>query len=372
MTFTLPEGTVEAQADDVYMIRIWRPHPNNAAESDSPVRSSLPVLRELVGFTMHAGAQIDSRLAGAGIIFVPASAARAMKADLGIDADDSNADPFTDSLLETMSEAIRDRSSPAALSPMAVTVPDETIEKFRYMSFATPLDGQIGELRNEAIRRVALGEDAPPEILLGTGGMNHWGAWLVREDVINTHVEPPLSLVCDAMTSQYLQPVLRGDLGMSAEEAENYVIWYDVSAMILRPNKAADAQALYAAGAISAKALREANGFDEDDAPIEEQAAAQESTDQELRQAAGARALDLAVADPQLVINPGLPALAEQVYQVMSGGYANTAAQSPTSPPAAADAPAAAGAPPSTIGDTAPAIAASARPRRRDRDLVGV
>lgn len=367
--FTLPEGSVEASADDVYMIRVWRPHPADASQADCPVRSSLPVLRELVGYTMHAGAQIDSRLAGAGIIFVPVSAARAMKADLGMDPDNPELDPFTDSLLETMSAAIKDRSSPSALSPMAVTVPDDSIEKFRYMSFATPLDGQIGDLRDEAIRRVALGEDAPPEILLGTGGMNHWGAWLVRSDVITTHVEPPLALVCDALTSQYLHPVLR-DLGMDRDDAENYVIWYDVSHMILRPNKAADAQALYAAGVISAQALREANGFDEDDAPIEEQADAEESTEQELRKAAGARALDLAVADPQLVINPGLPALAEQVYQVMSGGYADTA--SPVaSPPAGAPAPspAPAGGIPATSADVAPPIAASAR---RPRVLAGV
>jgi hypothetical protein len=373
VTFTLPEGSVETSADDVYMIRVWRPHPADASQSDCPVRSSLPVLRELVGYTMHAGAQIDSRLAGAGILFVPVTAARAMKADLGMDPDDPNADPFTDSLLETMSVAIKDRSSPAALSPMAVTVPDESIDKFRWMSFATPLDGEMANLRSEAIRRVALGEDAPPEILLGTGGMNHWGAWLVRSDVINTHVEPPLALVCDALTSQYLHPVLR-DMGMDQEEAEKYVIWYDVSEMILRPNEASDAQELYAAGVISAKALREANGFDEDDAPIEEQANAEESTEQELRQAAGARALDLAVADPQLVINPGLPALANQVYMVMSGKYADEAAPvapSPPPPPAGETTPVpsspSVGAIPSTSQDDAPAIAASAEPL-----LVGV
>jgi hypothetical protein len=374
VTFTLPEGGVEASADDVYMIRVWRPHPANAAESDSPVRSSLPVLRELVGYTMHAGAQIDSRLAGAGILFIPTSAARAMKADLGLDPDDPEADPFTDSLLETMSVAIKDRSSPAALSPMAVTVPDDTIDKFRYLTFATPLDAAIGDLRDDAIRRIALGEDAPPEILLGTGGMNHWGAFLVRADVINTHVEPPLALVCDALTSQYLHPVLRGgEFGMDSEQAEQYVIWYDVSELILHPNEAQDAQALYAAGVISAKALREANGFDEDDAPIEEQADAEAATDQELRQAAGARALDLAVADPQLVINPGLPALAEQVYLVMSGKYADAEpaptqpvpTTAPTPPPEeepVPEPPANPNGPPRTIGKPTPAIAASGKP----------
>jgi hypothetical protein len=333
---TIAEGTVEAPADDLYIIRIWRMHPADAQMSESPVRSSLPVLRELVGYTMHAGAQIDSRLAGAGVLFVPLTAAQSVKAELGQKAEDGEKisdDPFTDSIIATMSKAIKDRASASALSPLVFTVPDETIEKFRYMSFATPLDAAISDLRDGAIRRVALGEDAPPEVLLGTGGMNHWGAWLVREDVVNTHVEPPLAIICDAVTEQYLHPVLR-EMGVTDEEVENLVIWYDVSGMVLRPNRSQDAKDLHEAGVISDKSLRDACGFDDSDAPIQEQADAEESTEAELRKAAGARALDLAVADPQLVINPGLPELARQVYEVMSGGFADTEAVAPAPTPA--------------------------------------
>jgi len=333
---TIAEGGVEAPADDLYIIKVWRMHPADAQTSESPVRSSLPVLRELVGYTMHAGAQIDSRLAGAGLLFVPVSAAQAVKADLGRtvqEGEQVSEDPFTDSIIETMSKAIKDRASASALSPLVFTVPDDTIEKFRWMSFSTPLDAAINDLRDGAIRRVALGEDAPPEVLLGTGGMNHWGAWLVREDVVNTHVEPPLGIICDAVTEQYLHPVLR-DMGISNEAIESLVVWYDVSGMIMRPNRSADAKDLHAAGVISDATLREACGFDESDAPLAEVADEAESTDQELRKAAGARALDLAVADPQLVVNPGLPALAKQVYEVMSGAYVDDVEDVPAAAPA--------------------------------------
>lgn len=338
VTLTIAEGKVTAPADDLYLIKVWRMHPSDAQASESPVRSSLPVLRELVGYTMHAGAQIDSRLAGAGLFFVPLSAAQAVKADLGQKQEDGTPvsdDPFTDSIIATMSKAIKDRASASALSPLVFTVPDESIEKFRHVSFATPLDAAISDLRDGAIRRIALGEDAPPEVLLGTGGMNHWGAWLVREDVVNTHVEPPLAIICDAVTEQYLHPVL-SDMGITDENIENLVVWYDVSDMVLRPNRSADAKDLHAAGVISDASLREACGFDESDAPLAEQASEEESTEQELRRAAGARALDLAVADPQLVINPGLPALANQVYTVMSGEYVDEEPVPPPAPPVAA------------------------------------
>lgn len=318
---------IETTPDDVYMIRVWRGHPRKSWEADSPTRSSLPVLRELVGLTMHISAQVDSRLAGAGILFAPESASRALKRALNLPEDGPD-DPFTDALIEAMVTPISDRSNASALVPLVLTVPDDTTNLFKYMSFASELDREARDLRDEAIRRLALGQDAPPELLLGTGGMNHWGAWLVREDVVTTHIEPPLALICDALTTQYLHPVLRLQ-GMDREEAEEYVIWYDVSHMIMRPNRAQDAIVLYDKGVISDETLRDATGFDESDAPISEQQTGgevtPESPDQakeaELAKEAGMKALDLAIANPALVIDPGLAELARQVLEVLSGDF---------------------------------------------------
>ncbi len=196
------------------------------------------MLRELVGLTMHISAQVDSRLAGAGLLLVPQTAQRAMQVAAG-QTEEEGDDFFTESLMEAMLTPIADRASASALVPLVATVPDETTEKFRYMSFDKPLDTEARPMRDESIRRLALGLDAPPELLLGTGGMNHWGAWLVLEDVVTTHLEPPLALICDALTTQYLWPVL-GDQGMSPEEAHDYVIWYDVSDLVVRPNRGAE------------------------------------------------------------------------------------------------------------------------------------
>ena len=100
---------VRARADDLYPIRVWNPHPRRSWEADSPTRSSLPVLRELVGLTMHISAQIDSRLAGAGIIIAPDSAARAARRAAGLPEDGPD-DPFTDALIKAMMTPISDRA----------------------------------------------------------------------------------------------------------------------------------------------------------------------------------------------------------------------------------------------------------------------
>lgn len=297
------DGKKTYDPDTIVAIRVWRPHPRRWWDADSPTRSSLPVLRELVGLTMHVSAQVDSRLAGAGMLLIPESADRAVRAAAGLSEDGEDLSPFIEALMEAMSTAIADRSNASAFVPIMPVVPDESIDKFRFISFASSLDAEARNLRDEAIRRLALGQDCPPELLLGVGGMNHWGAWLVREDVVTTHIEPPLALFCDAMTTQFLWPVLEQQ---GVEDHEQYVIWYDVSHMIMRPDRSKDAKDLHERGAISDAALRDATGFEETDAP------ASEPTDPVV-----SLVMDLVRGAPSLIANPGLAVLYEQVRAML-------------------------------------------------------
>jgi hypothetical protein len=349
------EEKVTLDLEQVILIRVWRPHPRKWWQADSPARSSLPVLRELVGLTMHVSAQVDSRLAGAGLLLVPQSASEAIRRLAGItDADDS-ADPFIEALLDSMINPIEDRSNASAVVPLVTTVPDETIEKFRYLSFATPLDAEARELREEAIRRLALGQDAPPEILLGVGGMNHWGAWLVREDTINTHIEPPLALICDALTTQYLWPVLEQQ-GMKPEEAHSYVIWYDVSHLIMRPNRSEDAVQLYDRNELSGDTLRESTGFSEVDAGTVEERVTQ-------------IVLSMIKTSPALAGQPGIPTLTEQITELLTGKPSEVGPSEPvppeleqTTPEVEAEPAVATEAPPDTETAPPPPIAGEAAP----------
>lgn len=337
----LEDGSViECDPTDLYMIRIWRPHPRKAWEADSPTRASLPVLRELLGLTQHISAQVDSRLAGAGLLAVSSEADAALKRAAGIDENDPRS-PLMEALTLAMQTAIKDRAAASALVPLAVTVPGDPSKAFHHMSFSTALDKEARQLRDEAIRRLALGQDAPPELLLGTGGMNHWGAWLVREDVVTTHLEPPLSLICDALTTQYLRPMMI-QLGYSPDELEDYVVWYDVAHLISRPNMTQDAKDLHALGALSDPALREALGFDEDEAP-EEQADLDPAV---------ALAFDMVRTAASLAQNPGLPILVEQIRAVLEGSPAPAMPSTETAPASPADS--TEGGPPATDNDGPP------------------
>ena len=298
---------VEVSAGEVYMVRVWRPHPARYWEADSPTRACLPILRELIGLTRHISAQIDSRLAGAGILVVPSSASAALASD----AADANAygapDPFVSALMDSMLRPIENRDDASAVVPLVVTVPDEAADKMSHLTFSSALDSGARDLRDEAIRRLALAQDAPPELLLGSGAMNHWGAWLTREDTVTTHIEPVLALICDALTSQYLRPVLLS-AGLSEDEVRTLSVGYDVSALVARPNRSEEALNLHRAGAVSDEALREASGFDDSDAkPLDERALMQ--------------ALAMVTKRPDLMGTIGIGPLTEEILKAYEGDY---------------------------------------------------
>lgn len=322
VTLRLGEGDADklvVAPADVVLIRVWRPHPRKAWEADSSVRSNLTVLREIVGFGMHINSQIDSRLAGAGVLIVPQSAQRAAKNAAGLPEDDPS-DPFTEALIEAMLTPIRDRDSASALVPLVITVPDEVTEKIHLLTFDKPLDLAAPDMRDRALVRLAHGLDAPPELMLGTASMNHWGKWLVQEDVVRAHIEPPLALVCDALTVQYLWPVL-GDQGMSEDEAQQYVIWYDVSDLMTRPNRSQDAITLHERHVIGDEALRTATGFDDTERPF----ADREDLPEDILMALG-----MAHRNPALLAAPGLPELVRQVRAVLANDIPTEA---PAPPP---------------------------------------
>ena len=295
----------EIDADQAIVVRVWRPHPRRWWAADSPVRANLPVLRELVGLTKHVGASIDSRLAGAGLLVLGNSVevVSASTDDGEGEGDGDEVSNFVDALIETMTTPIHDRDSAAAVVPLTIKVPDEVVDKIQHLDFSTPFDERARDLRDEAIRRLALGLDAPPETLLGMGSANHWSAWQIEESTVKVHIEPVLALICDALTTEYLWPVLE-EAGV--ENARDYIVWFDTTDLTLRPNRSGEAQALYDRGELSGEALRRESGFSEDDAPDVP------DVDQAVQ-----TALAMVEQAPSLVQAPGLVGLVQQIRDVM-------------------------------------------------------
>lgn len=72
-THTTTHGLTPRDVDDdaEVIIRAWTPHPEKSVMADAPARAVLPAARELRGLTMYVSSQVDSRLAGSGLLLLP-------------------------------------------------------------------------------------------------------------------------------------------------------------------------------------------------------------------------------------------------------------------------------------------------------------
>lgn len=272
----------KVEFDDPLVIRMWRPHPRRISRADAPARACLDTIGEINGITQHIAAQVDSRLAGAGLLLMPDDVkvgkvpTRTEGATVNEDLDGSSnvADDVIDTLIAAMTAALQNRSDPSALVPIVFTMPADAIEKVRHLTFSTPLDEHAIEQRTDAIRRLALGMDMPPEVLTGTSDMNHWSSWQVEEAAIKAHTEPLLAVICASLTQALVRPLLLA-AGVAEEDLGHYQLKADTANLKLRPNRSKESEELYDRGLLSGVAVRRENGFDETDAPDEKAVARQ-------------------------------------------------------------------------------------------------
>lgn len=249
-------------ADDSLIARIWRPHARFAYLADSPARAARPIMRELELVNRHIISQYLSRLASAGIIVLPEEVTFPTREEFA-DAPD----PLVAEWIETAKEAIATPGTAAAVIPIPMRMAGEWIEKVRHIDFTLMFDEKIIEKRESAIKRLATELDLPAEVLLGMGDVNHWSAWQLSEDGIKVHITPVVELICAGLTRSYLHPRMQA----AGEDTEGWVVWYDLSELVGRPDRSAAATEAYDRLELSGRALRREKGFDEDDAPTDDE-----------------------------------------------------------------------------------------------------
>jgi len=292
--------------DDIMLIKFWRPDPQFHRLAISSMQAVLPILRELNALTMYVSSIIDSRLAGAGVLILPNSATV-----LGATApeDDQEEDPTVAAIIEAMVTPIKDRSSAAAVVPLIMTVPDEAADAVRHLTFSTQLDLVAKDLRDELIRRLAVGFDMPAEQMMGMAlaASSHWGSWQVAEDTVRLHFMPGVKLFGDAVMGLLISMAI--EAGMSEEDAYTYFFELDGEDLISRPNMASEAEALYKLGLLKPETTVTAAGFEQSDMPEEDS-----SQDRALTMA-----LKICQVTPQLFQEPGLLAVVSQIRAALDG-----------------------------------------------------
>lgn len=247
--------------------RIWRPHDRFYHLADSPARSARDIMRELELVNRKIVSEYLSRLASAGLLGIPDDLTFPVREEF---ADEPN--PLVAEFIEIAAQAIEKPGTASSVIPIPIMGPPESIDKIKHIDFTLKIDEKIIEKRDSAIKRLATKLDLPAEILLGMGDVNHWGAWQLEEGALKTHIAPVAELICDSLTRGYLQPRLEA----SGEDPTDWVVWYDMSELALRPDRSENATLAYDRLELSGEAYRRELGFDEDDKPenddLEEQA----------------------------------------------------------------------------------------------------
>lgn len=261
------EGVWEELPLESLVVRIWRPHERYAWEADSPARAALPALRELQRVEQYIDATLVSRVAGAGFFIFPQEA-RFPTAP----KEQSGQHPFVTEVVNTMMTAVKQPGTASQIVPIPIEVPAEHADKFKFVTWNSDVSDKIIELRQSALKSLSIAVDIPPEILLGMGDVNHWTSWQLEEAAIKVHIEPLLQVISGELSKVYLRPVLIAG-GMSPEEAEDFIVWFDTSDIVSRPDRSANAIQVYDRGEISGEALRRETGMADGDEPTDEELA---------------------------------------------------------------------------------------------------
>ena len=253
---------VEPERDLVW--RVWRPHPRDRVRCTAASYGALPAMLLMEKLTKYSFAQLDSRLVSAGLLTIPNT----------LDFPDTDGDGRSDSLMKMLVEAgsqsLRGEGTAAGVLPTIIDGPPEDLAAIRLVSFSSELSAHAKDMLDAAIRRFALAMSAPPEVLFGSGDTNHWSMWGIEEGAVKTHIEPVLNLICDALTSRYLRPMLAR---MGVKDPKSYALWYDTSGLTVRPQRLTDTLNLYEKGIVSADAVRRYGDYRETDAPKDEETA---------------------------------------------------------------------------------------------------
>jgi len=198
----LPRGTKVS--------RVWRRHPEIAKNAETPMEALVDDMETLIFLNDALRARVRSRLAAAGILFLPNSITSATPQQLP-DGTGTPIDPVTKQLLEAMAAAIQDPDSPDAAMPVVVRGPDGVGDLIKHITLDRLIDEQEMKLRKELRQNILNGLDAPAEIAGADSKMvnvNHWNESSIKMEMWEHTVAPIGDALWEALTQMILVPWL--------------------------------------------------------------------------------------------------------------------------------------------------------------------
>ena len=254
---------------DALITRVWKEHPKRSYDPDSAMKTCSKQCEKLLLLEKQDMSIAKSRFAGAGLLLIPSEIIPTGVVDEeGNIDDDPNHSPFIINIQEAMIAPVIGDEDPADVVPSFITGQSEFLKQIRHLTMEKPLNEHSDSQKTGIVRRMATAMDLPNEVLLGLQDTNHWTAWQIKEETFQTHIRPVVEMICNSITVGYLWPQLKK---AGIDNYKDYLIWYDDSNLVARPDKSVAAQKAFEGLALSEEAYLREMGFTEDDAPNEEE-----------------------------------------------------------------------------------------------------
>lgn len=245
-------------------IRMYLADEEWTARASAPMEYLLTDCRSLQVLTQQIYAESSSRLS-AGILLVPNEFSAAPVEVPG--ADDPDADPFMNALLETLTAPVEDPTSAASIVPAVVRGSGEHIAQVRHMFLGREVDETLDERINGRINRIARGLDLPVEVIMGHMATTFANANQIDQDTYEDHLLHRCIAIVEMLTVGFLVPNLRDNPQVPDEWVDRIEVWFDPTALLTQPDPGEAADSGHEKMVISDAAWRRAKGFTEEDAP---------------------------------------------------------------------------------------------------------
>jgi len=157
----------------IYTQRFWYSHPEYSMQADGPLESLSDDCQRLIDLNDSISARLLSRLASAGILFLPNSLSMPISPQPE-GSDLANMDPIIATIISYMTQAMANRDSAAGKLPIIMRGPDDLGEKIKHITLDRVIDESEMKLRDELRQTITRGQDLPVETQTEMGGLNHW------------------------------------------------------------------------------------------------------------------------------------------------------------------------------------------------------
>lgn len=254
----------------IYTQRFWYSHPEFSMQADGPLESLAADCQRLLDLNDSIGSRLLSRLASAGILYLPNSISMPITPQPE-GSDLAEMDPVIATVISYMTQSIQNRGTAAGALPIIMRGPDDLGEKIKHITLDRVIDEGEMRLREELRTTITRGQDLPVEVQTGMGSSNHWSSWSISDSTVTNHLQPMADRFADGLTRVFLRPALAQTGAFSPEEIRSVVVIADGSNVITRPNASEDYRQLHDRITVGDKALRDAAGAEESDVPAEDE-----------------------------------------------------------------------------------------------------